>query len=59
MPSHQLSATLKQDVSNEGVAIGSSIGESSVLCAGLCMDVGPSFYEELDDVNVTLLCCLH
>ena len=56
---HELSSMLQQGVSNEGVAIGTGIGEGGVPRARFGMDLGPPAEQEVDDVDVTLLGCLH
>ena len=50
---------LKKGVSNEGVAIGAGISEGSVPRARFGMDLGPPTEQEVDDVDVALLGCLH
>lgn len=50
---------LQQSVSNEGVAIGTGIGEGGVPRARFSMDFGPLAEQKVNNVDVTLLGCLH
>ena len=56
---HHLSSTLQQDVCNDGVAVGTGVGEGGVHGVGLGVDTGTPLDQELDDVHVTLLRSLH
>ena len=56
---HQLRPTLQQDVTDDGVAVSTGVGEGSVEGVGLSVHIGPSLKKELDDVHVALLSGFH